>query len=169
MAEYTFADNPFLIGYSAPDFNLKGVDGEMHSLATYADKPILVVMAICNHCPYVQAYLERLVALQEKFMDKGVQFVGINSNDVSRYPTDGFEDMVKTAEEYGFNFPYLRDDDQSVAEAYHAERTPQIFVFDAERKLQYTGGIDNNYQNPDAVTERPLEDALNALVEGRDV
>jgi peroxiredoxin len=169
MAEYTLADNPFPIGSSAPDFSLPGTDDETYSLASFADAPILVVMFICNHCPYVQAYLERLVALQEQYKDQGVQFVGINPNDVSRYPTDDMPHMKQLAEEQGFNFPYLRDEDQEVTEAYHAERTPQIFVFDAERKLRYAGGIDDNYQDESAVKERPLADALDDLVAGKEV
>lgn len=169
MADYTLAQNPFPIGSSAPDFDLKGVDGQRHGLKDHVEKPILVVAFICNHCPYVQAYLDRLMELQRAFADRGVQFLGINPNDDMRYPDDSFENMVKMAEEITMNFPYLRDEDQSVAKAYHAERTPQIFVFDRDRKLRYTGGIDNNYAQPEAVTERPLKNALEALVAGREV
>jgi peroxiredoxin len=169
MADYALAENPFPIGSLAPDFFLSGVDGDTYSLASFESKPILVVVFMCNHCPYVQAYIERLIALQTQFGDQGVQLVGINPNDETRYPDDSLEKMVEMVRTSGLNFLYLRDSSQTVARAYHAERTPQVFVFDRERKLRYTGGIDNNYRDLAAVTERPLEDALNALVEGREV
>lgn len=169
MADYTLAYNPFPIGSSAPDFELKGVDGQMHSLEFYASAPFLVIAFICNHCPYVQAYIDRMIDFQKVFKSKGVQFVGINPNDATRYPDDSYESMVTMAREVGLNFPYLCDETQEVAKAYHAERTPQLFVFGADRKLRYTGGIDDSYDDLDAVTQRPLYDALCALTEGREV
>src|SRR3990167_1558337 len=140
MADYQLANHPFTIGSFAPDFDLKGVDGGMHSLASYAKFSILVVAAVCNHCPYVQAYLNRLVDFQARYLEHGVKVIGINPNDATRYPDDSFEKMVETAMERGFNFDYLRDENQAVAMAYHFERTPQFFVFDKERRLRYTGG-----------------------------
>lgn len=169
MADYTLAQNPFPLGELAPDFNLKGVDGEMYSLATYADKSVLVIAFVCNHCPYVMAYWDRLKALQETFGAQGVHIIGINSNDDVNYPDDSYENMVELYSSEGLNFSYLRDETQDVAKAYHAERTPQVFVFDADRKLRYTGGIDNSYNDPENVTETPLKDALEALLEGREV
>lgn len=167
MADYQLADNPFPIGSLAPDFNLKGVDGVMHSLESYGEFPVLVVAAMCNHCPYVQAYLNRLIDFQARYEGRGVKVVGINSNDVMRYPDDSFEKMVEMVKERGFNFDYLRDDDQITAQAYHFERTPQFFVFDAERTLRYAGGFDDGCRDATQVTERPLEDAVVALLEGR--
>lgn len=169
MAEYTLPDAPFPIGSQAPDFKLKGVDGRMHGLDSYSDAQVLCVVFMCNHCPYVQAYVERLIELQEKFGPQGVQLVGINPNDASRYPDDSYDAMVEDAERVGLNFPYLHDETQSVAKAYHAERTPQVFVFDADRKLRYTGGIDDNYQDESAATRHPLRDALEDLLAGREV
>lgn len=169
MADYTLAQTPFPLGSPAPAFNLKEVDGKMHSLESYQHFPILVVAAVCNHCPYVQAYLDRMIELQSKYAHRGVTFVGINSNDAQNYPEDSYDNMVKIAREKGFNFDYLRDEDQSVAAAFHMERTPQFFVFDAARKLRYTGGFDNNYKDAGAVTEHPLEDAILDLLEGREV
>lgn len=169
MADYTLAANPFPLGDLAPDFELKGVDGDMHTLADYSDSSILVVAFICNHCPYVVAYIDRLKALQEAFGEQGVQLVGINSNDDVNYPDDSYDNMVVMAEKEGLNFPYLRDESQDVAKAYHAERTPQVFVFDSDRKLRYTGGIDNSYNDPENVTETPLKDALEALLEDREI
>ena len=99
-----------------PEFqNLKGVDGTSHSSKEYSDKNILVVVFSCNHCPYVRAYENRIIALQRDYGAKGVQIIAINSNDTKNYPEDSFEKMVLRAKEKGFNFPYLRDEDQSVA------------------------------------------------------
>jgi peroxiredoxin len=169
MAEFTLAENPFPIGSPAPDFSLKCVDGEIHDLGSFKDYPVLVIAAVCNHCPYVQAYLDRMVELQRKYMDSKVLFVGINSNDESRYPDDSYDNMVLATQIKGLNFHYLRDEDQSAAKAYHMERTPQFFVFDAERKLRYSGGFDDNHQDPSAVTDRPLEEAIVALLHGNEV
>jgi peroxiredoxin len=157
------------LGEEAPDFNLPGVDGKNYSLSDFKDKKAVVVIFSCNHCPYVQAYEDRIIALQEEFKDRGVSFIAINSNDDRNYPEDSFENMVKRAKQKGFNFPYLRDKSQDVARSYGASHTPQIFVFDEGRRLCYTGKIDNNWREPNKVKERYLRDALLAIVEGRDV
>ncbi len=159
---------PMETGAVAPDFkNVRGVDGQIHSLSEYANSPILVVVFSCNHCPYVQAYEDRLISLQQEFKNRGVQFIAINSNDASTHPDDSFENMKKRALEKKFNFPYLRDESQDVAKAYRASHTPHLFVFDKDRRLRYTGKIDDNWQNPSQVRERYLYDALVALTEGR--
>lgn len=155
------------IGDPAPAFSLPGTDGRIYSLGQFSDKPVLVVVFSCNHCPYVQAYEERLVAIQQDYAARGVQLVAINSNDDVNYPEDGFDRMVERARAKGFNFPYLRDASQAVAKAYGATHTPQLFVFDRERKLRYTGKIDDNWQNPRAVTRHYLREALDALLAGR--
>ncbi len=155
-------------GTPAPDFkNLPGVDGKKHSLSDYAANKALVVVFSCNHCPYVQAYEDRIMALQKEFGSKGAHFVAINANDAVGYPGDSFENMVKRAKERNFNFDYLRDEDQSVAKAYGATHTPHLFVFDADRKLAYTGKIDDNWQEPAKATAHYLRDALAALVDGK--
>jgi peroxiredoxin len=161
--------NMMKTGTQAPDFkNLPGVDGKSHSLADFSSARALVVFFSCNHCPYVQAYEDRVMDLQREFKDKGVQFIAINSNDAVGYPDDNFENMVKRAKERKFNFVYLRDDNQAVAKAYGATHTPHLFVFNAKRELSYTGRIDDNWQEPSKVTKRPLRDALEALVAGRE-
>lgn len=154
------------IGEAAPDFRLPGVDGRDHGLADFADKAVLLVVFSCNHCPYVQAYEDRLIALQRECGARGAQIVAINSNDDTSHPDDGFEHMVRRAREKSFNFPYLRDASQDVARAYGATHTPQLFVFDQERRLRYTGKIDDNWQHPEAVTRRYLRDAVEALLSG---
>lgn len=157
---------PLQIGQPAPDFtNLPGVDGDDYSLGDF-DGEVLVVTFGCNHCPYVQATVDRLIELQDEFGGKGVDFTMINANDAVNYPEDSFEKMQEYAEEWGLNFPYLRDDSQQVAKAYGANKTPENFVFDAERKLQYRGRIDDNWQEPDQVQRRDLRNALEALLSG---
>lgn len=129
---------------------------------------MLVVVFSFNHCPYVQADEDRLVAVQRDYAARGVQLIAINSNDDVKDPEDGFEQMVARAQAKGFNVPCLRDASQAVAKAYGATHTPQLFVFDHERKLRYTGKIDDNGQDPRAVTRHYLREALDALLAGRD-
>lgn len=137
MVLLKYALIPF--GSFALDFDLLGIDGRNYTLADFANKSVLVVVFMCNHCPYVQAVWGKLVALQKVYEEKGVQFVGINANDSEDYPEDSFEKMKEYAQGKGQNFPYLRDENQSVAKSYGAECTPDIFVYDKERKLSYHG------------------------------
>ena len=155
------------IGDPAPSFSLPGTDGRTHALGGLSDKPVLIVVFSCNHCPYVQAYEDRLVAIQHDYAGRGVQLIAINSNDDGHYPEDSFEQMVARATARGFNFLYLRDASQDVARTYGATHTPQLFVFDRERTLRYTGKIDDNWQNPKAVMRQYLRDVLDALLSGR--
>ena len=152
------------IGDPAPPFSLPSVDGTIHGLEDSAGKAVLIVVFSCNHCPYVQAYEDRMVAIQREYGDRGVQLVAINSNDDTAYPEDSLEQMMARAKAKGFNFPYLRDASQQVAQAYGATHTPQLFVFDRRRRLRYTGKIDDNWQHPQAVTRRYLREALDALL-----
>lgn len=162
MSETLHAGDP------APDFSLPGVDGQTYSLQDFAAKPVLVVIFSCNHCPYVQAYEDRLLAVQRDYADRGVQLVAVNSNDDANYPEDGFEQMVARAHARAYNFPYLRDASQEVARAYGATHTPQLFVFDRSRRLRYTGKIDDNWQRPQAVARRYLREALDAVLQERE-
>lgn len=157
------------IGDKAPDFELPGTDGITHRLSDYAEYKAVVVIFTCNHCPYVKAYDERIITLQEEFNDRGVRFIGINSNEDIHYPEDSFDNMVRKVDEIGLNYPYLRDETQEVAEAYGASHTPQIFVFDKDRILSYTGKIDDNWRQPEDVKERFLRDALLLLAEDKEV
>jgi len=149
----------------APTFDLPGVDGQRHSLDDYADRPALAVVWSCNHCPYVQAWEGRMIELQREFGDRGFGLVAISSNDADAYPEDSFDAMKARAEEQGFNFDYLYDEDQSVLNAYGAERTPEVFLFDAERRLAYHGAIDDSREE-DEVSERYLRDAIEAVLAG---
>lgn len=153
-------------GNKAPDFSLPGIDGKTYSLASFADKKILVLVFMCNHCPYVQACWDRLIDLQKEFGGRGVQFIGINANDAKGYPEDSFEMMKTYAAERGHNFPYLRDESQEVAKAYAAMCTPDIFVYDEKRELAYHGRIDDNWKEPKKVTKRELAEALEMLLKG---
>jgi|SRR3989344_390759 len=157
------------IGDKAPDFNLKGVDDKNYSLNDFKNNKILVVVFMCNHCPYVQAYVERLIKIQKEFSDKSVQLVGINSNDESLYPEDSFEKMKVYARIRGFGFPYLRDAEQETAKDYGAQCTPEIFVFGVEREMRYHGRVDDNYQDSNAVKSPELRNAISALAKGEKV
>jgi peroxiredoxin len=156
------------VGDKAIPFSLPGIDGRNHSLEEYSDKKSVVVMFSCNHCPYVQAWEDRMVRIQADFAARGVQLVAINANDANKYPEDSFTKMKERAREKGFNFPYLRDESQEAARAYGAERTPEVFLFDAAGTLRYTGVIDDNYDDPTAVKMRYLHDALDAVLAGRE-
>lgn len=155
-------------GQKAPDFkNLPGTDGRSYALSDFASSKVLVVIFSCNHCPYVQAYEDRIIVLQNEFKSQGVQFLAINANDATGYPDDSFDNMVKRAQEKKFNFPYLRDESQAVAKAYAASHTPHLYVFDQQRQLIYTGRIDDNWQNPGEVKKQYLREALSAAVKGQ--
>ncbi len=152
------------IGQRAPDFSLPGVDGKDHSLAQFKDKKVIVVMFTCNHCPYVQAYEDRLIAIQRDYGARGVQLIAINPNDAAGYPEDSFDNMVKRAKQKNYNFPYLRDETQRTARAYGAEYTPEVFVFNSRLDLRYVGRIDDNWQNPDKARSHNLRDAIEAVL-----
>jgi peroxiredoxin len=158
--------NALKIGEKAPDFqDLLGTDGKRYSLDSFTNAPTLVLIVSCNHCPYVQAYEDRMITIQHDFMDRGVGFVAVNSNYDKDYPDDSYENMVKRAREKGFNFPYIRDEDQTLARALSAVCTPETFIFDKERKLVYHGRIDDN-KDQSKVTTHDLRNALDAITAG---
>jgi len=153
----------------ALDFrNLSGVDGERYSLSSFADKPVLVLMFSCNGCPTVKAEEERMIAIQEEYTHQGVQLVAINSNNTYLSPADTFPEMVQRAQEKRFNFPYLKDEDGSVADAFGAISTPHIFVLDGGRILRYKGRIDDS-RDPSKATYSDLEHALEDILAQRTV
>lgn len=157
------------IGQPLPPFTgLKGVDGAIRSHSDYAS-PVLVIVFSCNHCPYVQAYEERMMAVQREYASSGVQLVAINSNEEKNYPEDSYAEMVRRAAARKFNFDYLRDADQSAANAFGATHTPQFFVFDRDRRLRYSGKLDDNWKEPAAAKEHYLRDAVEAVLAGNPV
>jgi peroxiredoxin len=149
----------------APAFSLPGVDGQQHSLDDYRDSEVLVLIQSCNHCPYVLAWEGRMKAIQRDYADRGVRIVAFNSNDASRYAADSFDEMRKRSQSERFNFDYLHDEDQSLARALGSERTPEVFLFDRERRLAYHGAIDDN-RDEGEVTAHYLRDALDAVLRG---
>jgi peroxiredoxin len=161
--------NGMPLGTEAPPFALPGTDGKTYSLDSFSEAELLVVVFTCNHCPYAIACEDRLIALQADYRDKGVRLVAINPNDAENYPDDSFEKMKERAANKGFNFPYLRDESQEIARAYDAACTPDIFVFDRDRKLLYNGRLDDNWKEPEDVSRHELREVLDAALEGKGV
>ena len=155
------------LGAAAPDFNLPGVDGKNGSLASFANAKLLVVMFTCNHCPYVVGSDDRVKKFFQDYAAKGVALVGINSNETKNHPDDSLEKMKERAKKLAFPWPYLRDESQQVALAYGALRTPHFYVFDAQRKLRYTGRMDDNPRTPGQEKTRELRDAIDAMLAGK--
>ncbi|HKY16167.1 MAG TPA: thioredoxin family protein, partial [Microthrixaceae bacterium] len=157
------------LGTGAPDFTLPDPSGRTWSLDEIAaDAPALVVMVLSNHCPYVKHIGRELGLVTQRFLAKGVAVVGIMSNDVSNYPDDAPELMAANARSLGWDFPYLYDEDQSVAKAYRAACTPDFYVFDGDRRLVYRGRFDAARPSTDTpVTGADLKAAVNAVLAGR--
>jgi len=155
------------LGSPAPDFDLMGVDGERYSLSSFGKKHVLVIMFICNHCPYVQAIEDRFIALQRTFESEPVQLIGICSNDPTDYPDDSPESLKKQWQQKEYRFPYLIDDSQETAKAFGAVCTPDIFVYNEKRQLAYHGQLDDNWQHPEKVTREDLKIAIEALLSGK--
>src|SRR3990172_8579268 len=127
------------IGDVAVDFDLPGTDEKKYSLLSFKEAKALTIIFSCNHCPYVKAWEDRLISLQKRYAGNGVSFVLICANDSAKYPDDSFDNMKAHALEKNYPFPYLCDETQKVAKAYGAERTPEVFLFDSNRKLCYHG------------------------------
>jgi len=156
------------LGTAAPDFNLPDPAGQQHALSDFAGKPALLVMFICNHCPYVKHIREELARLGRDYQERGAAVVAIMSNDVDTYPDDSPEKMAEESEQFGYTFPYLFDEDQSVAKAYHAACTPDFFVFDSEQRLAYRGQLDDaRPKNDEPVNGKDLRAALDAILDGQ--
>ena len=155
------------LGSAAPHFSLPNVDGRTVSLPDFADKPALLVIFMCNHCPFVIHLRADLAKFAEEYQPKGLAIVGISSNDVEAYPQDGPELMKAEHKNAGYTFPYLHDADQSVAKAYHAACTPDFFLFDKERKLVYRGQFDDSRPKTNIpITGCDLKAACDAVLAG---
>ena len=158
------------LGTLAPDFSLPNVDGRRLSLADFEGAPALLVMFLCNHCPYVKHIAPSLANFAKEYRQKGVAIVGINSNDATAYPDDSPEKMGLEVSERGYTFPYLYDESQEVAKAYHAACTPDFFVFDKQQRLVYRGQFDASRPNSGRpVTGEDLRRALDAVLAGTSV
>jgi peroxiredoxin len=155
------------LGTEAPDFSLPDVDGRMVSPVDFADARAMVVVFMCNHCPFVKHVIDGLVRLAREYQARGVAFVGISSNDVDSYPEDQPKLMVRFARERGLTFPYLFDETQATAKDYRAACTPDFFVFDDRRRLVYRGQMDDSRPGSGTpVTGSDLRAALNAVLTG---
>lgn len=156
-------------GY-APDFELPGVDEEVHHLARYLEKfRAIGVVFMCNHCPYVKLYLDRLKKLQADFQDDDFTLIGINANDANQYPEDSFENMKVFAANNQLNFPYIRDVAQDVAESFGASKTPEVFLLDRDGRLRYKGLIDDNADDAAGVQVSYLRSAIAQLLKDESV
>lgn len=157
------------LGSSAHNFNLPATDGQTYTLSNFADADVLVIFFTCNHCPFVINSDELTRATADKFADRGVRFVGINSNSANTYAEDSFEHMVERMNEHQFPWLYLHDESQDVARAYGALKTPHFFVFDRDRKLIYTGRAVDSPRVPEKVTTHELDRALEQALAGEKV
>jgi peroxiredoxin len=166
MAQIEISLRKLPIGGDIIPFDLPGVDGQQYGPHTFADAAALVVVFTCNHCPYAQAWEGRLIDLQRQYAHQGVAFIAINANDPLKHPGDSFEAMQARARDHGYPYPYLHDRPQTTARAYGAERTPEVFAFDRQRKLVYHGAPDDN-SDVDQVQQHYLRDAIEAALAGR--
>ncbi len=158
------------LGTKAPPFELPDINGRTVSISDFNQAEALLVVFMCNHCPFVKHILDGLVSLVKEYQAKGVAVVGINSNDVATYPDDRPEKMAQVARGKGFTFPYLYDASQAVARAYRAACTPDFFVFDRNHRLMYRGQMDDSRPgNGEPVTGADLRAALDAVLAGQAV
>jgi len=158
------------LGTKAPEFNLPDTEGRMVSIAGFKKSPALLVVFMCNHCPYVKQIREDLAQLAREYQPRGLAMVGISSNDVVRYPQDSPAKMAEEAKAAGYIFPYLYDESQAVAKAYRAACTPDIFLFDKNQNLIYRGQFDDSRPgNNVPVTGKDLRAAIDATLAGKPV
>lgn len=158
------------LGTAAPDFRLPNVDGNMVGLADFKNAPALLVVFLCNHCPYVKHIRSGLAALARDYQKRDVAVVGISANDVANYPDDSPQKMREEAAQAGYTFPYLYDESQQIAQAYRAACTPDFFLFGPDQKLVYRGQLDDSRPgNGQPVTGRDVRAALDALLAGKPV
>ncbi len=156
------------LGTAAPDFRLPGTDGRTYSLKDFTGKKVLLVMFICNHCPYVKHVADELARLGREYVPKGVGIVAISSNSIESHPADGPDKMIEEAKARGYTFPYLYDESQAAAKAYKAACTPDFFLYDANRKLVYRGQLDGSRPgNNIPVTGADLRGAIDAVLAGK--
>lgn len=162
----------YKIGDTARDFSLKNIDGKIVSMKNMKNAKGFIVVFTCNHCPFSKAYESRIIELDKKFSSKNFPVLAINPNDVNIVPEDSFEKMVENSKEKGFSFPYLHDETQEIAKAYGATRTPHVFVLQKVNEkfiVKYIGAIDNNTEDSEKADKKYIEDAVEALINGKNV
>jgi peroxiredoxin len=162
----------YAVGDTAIDFKLKNVDGKFVSLADYKKAKGYIVVFTCNHCPFAQAYEQRIIDLHKTYAAKGFPVVAINPNDKDRSPEDSYENMKTRAKDKKYPFVYLHDETQEIAKAYGATRTPHVYLLqktDAGNKVTYIGAIDDNSEEPKDVKEKYLANAIDALLAGKPI
>ena len=162
----------YQIGDVATDFNLRNVDGKMVKLADFKKAKGFIVVFTCNHCPFSQAYEQRIINLHNKYAAKGYPVIAINPNDAKREPEDSYAKMQELAKAKKYPFVYLHDEPQQIAKTYGATRTPHVFVIQktkAGNTVQYIGAIDDNYEDEKQAKEKHVEVAVNALLNGKTV
>lgn len=174
LAAFTLAEPAagYKIGDKATDFSLKNTDGKMVSLKGMKDAKGYIVIFTCNHCPYAQAYEDRIVALDKKYKKLGYPVVAINPNNPAKQKDDSFVKMQERAKEKGFTFPYLLDEGQKIYPQYGATKTPHVYVLQKTANgniVKYIGAIDDNYEDEAAVKVKYVENAVDALMKGKDV
>jgi len=155
-------------GDTAPDFELLGTDDQKHSLNDYNNYKGVLIIFMCNHCPYVKAKVDALNELYEK-CGKDIAIIGINSNDSTDYPEDSFDAMKQTAKEKGFRFDYLVDETQEIAKKYGAMCTPDPFLFNSQKQLVFHGKIDNAMKPEDKATEKTMINNMQKLLSGEKI
>jgi len=160
------ASDTVKLGTPLPKFRLRSVDGKPYADESFKDAKALVVIFICNHCPYVQAVEDRIIALARDYKSKGAQVIGICSNDPTDYPDDAPPRLLERWRAKNYGFPYLVDESQDVARAFSAVCTPDIFVYGPDRKLVYRGRIDDSPRDASKVTKHELRDAIDAVLAG---
>ena len=162
----------YKVGDIATGFKLKNVDNKMVSLSDYKEAKGFIVIFTCNHCPYAKAYENRIIGLNHKYASKGYPVIAINPNDPKVEPQDSFEGMQQRAKDKSFTFPYLFDEGQTIYPQYGATRTPHVFVLqktNGKNIVRYIGAIDDNYADPNDVSHKYVEDAVDALLSGKPV
>lgn len=165
-------DNGYVIGDIATDFKLENINGKMVSLADYKDAKGYIVIFTCNTCPYAVAYEDRIIALDKKYASKNYPVVAVMPNDPDVQPGDNMEAMKARAASKGFTFPYLMDDGQKIYPQYGANKTPHVYVLEKTSKgniVKYIGAIDDNYKDAAAVNTKYVENAVDALLDGKEV
>lgn len=166
--QHAHAQDDNIVGKAAPDFSLKNVDGNMVSMSDFDNDNGIILIFTCNHCPYSKLYEDRIMELDAEFSPEGYPVVAINPNDPVQYPEDSYESMIERANEKGYTFPYLIDETQEVAKAYHASRTPHVYLLKNDGEghftVAYVGAIDDSPKEVSDETVKYVDVAIRSLI-----